>query len=188
MLAQQSPAARRPLILILTAFLLLGLVTSSINPLFESPDEDLHFQYVRWLRQGYGLPPAQAAADLPMRQIAAQPPLYYLLGAAPIAPIDNDGARAAVWLPPIAWTGAAAVIVYNNAAGALNGTLGGVDPATAPATGVTQATGQSLLAKMANGPVTVLTQGNVASYGDSIFAMNTSTSPAPATNRFSGTK
>ncbi|MCA0323547.1 MAG: M28 family peptidase [Actinobacteria bacterium] len=51
--------------------------------------------------------------------------------------------------------GAAAIIVYNNAAGALNGTLGGVDPATAPATGVTQATGQSLLAKMANGPVTV---------------------------------
>lgn len=51
--------------------------------------------------------------------------------------------------------GAAAVIVYNNADGALNGTLGGVDPATAPATGVTQAMGQSLLAKMANGPVTV---------------------------------
>ncbi|MFZ1467313.1 MAG: DUF2142 domain-containing protein [Anaerolineae bacterium] len=92
MLAQQSPAARRPLILILTAFLLLGLVTSSINPLFESPDEDLHFQYVRWLRQGYGLPPAQAAADLPMRQIAAQPPLYYLLAHWLTLPIDISDA------------------------------------------------------------------------------------------------
>ena len=49
--------------------------------------------------------------------------------------------------------GAEAVIVYNNAAGALNGTLGGVDPETAPATGVTQALGQELLAKMINGPV-----------------------------------
>lgn len=51
--------------------------------------------------------------------------------------------------------GADAVIIYNNTTGTLNGTLGGVDPAGAPATGVTQAEGQALLAKMANGPVTM---------------------------------
>ena len=51
--------------------------------------------------------------------------------------------------------GAEAVIVYNNAAGPLNGTLGGVNPDSAPATGVTQEVGQALLAKMANGPVTM---------------------------------
>ena len=50
---------------------------------------------------------------------------------------------------------AEAVIVYNNTAGVLNGTLGGVNPQSAPATGVTQEVGQSLLAKMANGPVTL---------------------------------
>jgi Zn-dependent M28 family amino/carboxypeptidase len=51
--------------------------------------------------------------------------------------------------------GAAAAIVYNNATGALNGTLGGPAANYAPITGVTQAEGQALLAKMANGPVTV---------------------------------
>jgi Zn-dependent M28 family amino/carboxypeptidase len=51
--------------------------------------------------------------------------------------------------------GASAVIVYNNADGALNGTLGGPADDYAPITGVTQAEGQALLAKMANAPVVV---------------------------------
>lgn len=51
--------------------------------------------------------------------------------------------------------GADAVIIYNNVDGPLNGTLGGVDPDSAPATGVTQAEGNALLAKMAAGPVTM---------------------------------
>jgi Zn-dependent M28 family amino/carboxypeptidase len=51
--------------------------------------------------------------------------------------------------------GAAAAIVYNNGEGALNGTLGGPGDDYAAITGVTQAEGQALLAKMANGPVTV---------------------------------
>lgn len=51
--------------------------------------------------------------------------------------------------------GADAVIIYNNTTGALNGTLGGVEPDSAPATGVTQEEGQALLAKMAAGPVTM---------------------------------
>ncbi|WP_068260767.1 M20/M25/M40 family metallo-hydrolase [Janibacter limosus] len=51
--------------------------------------------------------------------------------------------------------GADAVIIYNNTTGALNGTLGGVEPDSAPASGVTQEEGQALLAKMAAGPVTM---------------------------------
>lgn len=51
--------------------------------------------------------------------------------------------------------GAEAVIIYNNTSGDLNGTLGGVEPTSAPATGVTQAVGQELLAEMAAGPVTM---------------------------------
>lgn len=51
--------------------------------------------------------------------------------------------------------GADAVIIYNNEPGALNGTLGGVDPAGAPATGVTQAEGEAILDAMADGPVTM---------------------------------
>ncbi|TYL55210.1 M28 family peptidase [Nocardioides sp. BGMRC 2183] len=48
---------------------------------------------------------------------------------------------------------AAGVIVYNNTEGALNGTLGGTLEGSAPAVGVTQAEGQSLLDAMAEGPV-----------------------------------
>ncbi|WP_370890591.1 M20/M25/M40 family metallo-hydrolase [Janibacter sp. GXQ6167] len=51
--------------------------------------------------------------------------------------------------------GADAAIIYNNAPGALNGTLGGVSDANIPTTGMTQADGQALLAKMAQGPVTM---------------------------------
>lgn len=49
--------------------------------------------------------------------------------------------------------GAAAVIVYNNVDGALNGTLGGTVDGSAPAIGVTQAEGASLLEAIAAGPV-----------------------------------
>lgn len=102
MLDQQPPAARRPLIVILAIFLLLGFTYSIINPLFESPDEDLHFQYVRWLRQGHGLPPAQAMPALPMRQLAAQPPLYYLLADWLTLPIDLSDAEQVIRLNPYA--------------------------------------------------------------------------------------
>jgi Zn-dependent M28 family amino/carboxypeptidase len=51
--------------------------------------------------------------------------------------------------------GAVAAIVYNNGDGALNGTLGGPGDDYAPITGVTQAEGQALLAKVNGGGVTV---------------------------------
>lgn len=51
--------------------------------------------------------------------------------------------------------GAEGAIIYNNADGALNGTLGEVLDDTVPTTGMTQAAGLELLAKTANGPVTV---------------------------------
>lgn len=50
--------------------------------------------------------------------------------------------------------GAAAVIVYNNTDGALNGTLGETLDGSAPAIGVTQAEGQALLDALAAGPLT----------------------------------
>ncbi|HEX6247746.1 MAG TPA: M20/M25/M40 family metallo-hydrolase [Nocardioidaceae bacterium] len=51
--------------------------------------------------------------------------------------------------------GALGAIVYNNAAGDLNGTLGGPNPDFLPTTGILQADGQALLAEMAEGPVVV---------------------------------
>ncbi|HET6652896.1 MAG TPA: M28 family peptidase [Nocardioides sp.] len=49
--------------------------------------------------------------------------------------------------------GAAAVIIYNNADGELNGTLGDNPQGVAPTTGITQADGQALIAEMAAGAV-----------------------------------
>jgi Zn-dependent M28 family amino/carboxypeptidase len=51
--------------------------------------------------------------------------------------------------------GAAAVIIYNNADGELNGTLGDNPQGVAPTTGITQADGQALVADMARGPVSM---------------------------------
>lgn len=50
--------------------------------------------------------------------------------------------------------GAAAIIIYNNTTGALNGTLSEPLPTSAPAVGVTQAEGDALVASMDSGPVT----------------------------------
>ena len=59
--------------------------------------------------------------------------------------------------------GAGAVIIYNNTTGALNGTLSAPNPASAPAVGVTQAEGQSLVAAIATGATgTVDVQGTSA--------------------------
>jgi Zn-dependent M28 family amino/carboxypeptidase len=49
--------------------------------------------------------------------------------------------------------GAAAVIVYNNSDGELNGTLGDNPQGVAPTTGITQADGEALREEMAAGPV-----------------------------------
>jgi Zn-dependent M28 family amino/carboxypeptidase len=49
--------------------------------------------------------------------------------------------------------GASAVIVFNNADGELNGTLGNEPSGAVPTTGITQADGQALRTEMATGPV-----------------------------------
>ncbi|OLT23326.1 peptidase M28 [Ornithinimicrobium sp. CNJ-824] len=54
-----------------------------------------------------------------------------------------------------ATAGAGAAIIYNNAAGALNGTLGDPGEDYVPVTGISQADGQGLLEAMSDGPVTV---------------------------------
>ena len=53
--------------------------------------------------------------------------------------------------------GAAAVIIYNNTDGALNGTLGGTVEGSAPAVGVEQAVGQSIAGEIADGEAVTAT-------------------------------
>jgi Zn-dependent M28 family amino/carboxypeptidase len=60
--------------------------------------------------------------------------------------------------------GASAILVYNNVAGVVNGTLGEADGlSTIPALGLTQSLGQSLLAQMGGGPVVMHVKTNTRS-------------------------
>ena len=100
----------RRLLLVLLAYLVITLAYGALNPLFEAPDEHWHFFTAESIAQTGRLPRLAEPPDAFLGQEAAQPPLYYLLGAALIAPIDTSGARDAVWLNPFAWVGDASAL------------------------------------------------------------------------------
>jgi len=60
-------------------YLLLALIYSSSNPLFESPDEAWHVAFAAHLARGGGLPVQRPGEEGPWRQEGSQPPLYYAL-------------------------------------------------------------------------------------------------------------
>jgi len=73
-------------ILILTAFLLLALAFSGVNPMYESTDELHHYRYIHYLLTTGELP---VQSGLGARIQAHHPPLYYTLAA-----------LASAWAPP----------------------------------------------------------------------------------------
>ena len=88
------------LALILAAYLVITLAYGALNPLFESPDEHMHYFTIQYLVD-YGQLPAVApgnAYDAWMGQEAAQPPLYYLIGAGLIAPLNPVDPSSELWL------------------------------------------------------------------------------------------
>ncbi|WP_374687985.1 ArnT family glycosyltransferase [Promineifilum sp.] len=100
--------------LILIGYLVITLAYGAINPLFEAPDEHWHFFTAEAIARNGRLPVVEEPPDEWLGQEAAQPPLYYLLGAALIAPIDTEGARDAIWLNPYAWIGDASALANVN--------------------------------------------------------------------------
>ena len=92
-------------ILLVVAYLLLAGTYSVVNPLFEAPDEIWHYEYVRWLAEGRGLPAPEDVGTAPWAQEGSQPPLYYLLGAALTSAIPTDNAGAAIRYNPHAAVG-----------------------------------------------------------------------------------
>ena len=92
---------------ILALFVALGAVYSIVNPLFESPDEVWHYEYVRWLVEGNGLPRPEEVGTAPWHQEGSQPPLYYLLAAAITSPIPTDNADQVIRYNPHAIVGQA---------------------------------------------------------------------------------
>ncbi|MEM7536875.1 MAG: glycosyltransferase family 39 protein [Chloroflexota bacterium] len=86
--------------LLITLFLILGSTYSIINPLFEAPDEVWHYEYIRWLAEGKGLPQAEDFGIAPWAQEGSQPPLYYALGALLTIGISTDNANNAIQYNP----------------------------------------------------------------------------------------
>ncbi len=83
------------LVAVIIAFVLLALVYSVVNPIFEANDEFQHFYTALHLAQGRGF--ARPDPGQPWLQEAAQPPLYYLLTAGLIAPVDTSDAEHLLW-------------------------------------------------------------------------------------------
>ena len=107
---------KRPLASILGLYLLITLAYGIVNPLFEAPDEHWHFFTAVYLAENKSLPIVEEEYDTWLSQEAAQPPLYYILGGALIAPLDTSTARDEVWLNPfrLQGIGNAAALVNKN--------------------------------------------------------------------------
>lgn len=100
--------------LVLLGYLLITIGYGVVTPLFEAPDENWHYFTVQYVADNWQLPIVEDKYDEFLSQEAAQPPLYYWLGAVLIAPLDTSGAREDVWLNPFAWAGDAAALANYN--------------------------------------------------------------------------
>ena len=96
---------RRWLVWLLLLYLMVGGSYSVLNPLFEAPDEVWHYEYVRWLAEGHGLPTPEEVGNAPWHQEGSQPPLYYALAALLTAPIPTDDAPQVIRYNPHAAMG-----------------------------------------------------------------------------------
>ncbi len=93
---------KRPFLLISAVYFLLAITYGVVTPIFEAPDENLHYFTAQWIADNGRLPfvpqTAEEAERLDLQlswtgQEAAQPPLYYLLASLVVAPFETDQAR-----------------------------------------------------------------------------------------------
>ncbi len=75
---------------LLAAFLLVGLLYLWATPVLEASDEPRHFAFADFISRHWTLP-VQVPGELnPWNQAGSQPPLYYILVAALVAPVDTS--------------------------------------------------------------------------------------------------
>lgn len=89
-----------PIVVILVAYLALGIVYGVVNPVFEAPDEPQHFFFVKHLADGKGLPVQSQSGKQAWAQEGSQPPLYYALAALIISGVDTSDAERLLWANP----------------------------------------------------------------------------------------
>lgn len=99
---------------LITGFVLIAAGYSVVNPLFEAPDEVWHYEYVRWLVEGHGLPSPEDVGHAPWHQEGSQPPLYYWLGSLLTAGIPTDNAATLIRYNPHAAIGQATALGNKN--------------------------------------------------------------------------
>lgn len=99
---------------LITGFVLVAGSYSVVNPLFEAPDEVWHYEYVRWLVDGHGLPSPEDVGHAPWHQEGSQPPLYYWLGSLLTAWIPTDNAPLLIRYNPHAAVGQATAFGNKN--------------------------------------------------------------------------
>ena len=116
-LNESSQRGRRLLLgLILAGYIVVTLLYGMVNPLFEAPDEHWHYFTAQYIADNGRLPFVAPGDEFDewLSQEAAQPPLYYLLGALLIAPIDTSAAREEVWHNKFASAGDAGALININ--------------------------------------------------------------------------
>jgi 4-amino-4-deoxy-L-arabinose transferase-like glycosyltransferase len=86
----EARVTRYSLLVILIAFVVLSVVYSLIVPLFEGPDEIWHYAFANHLASGGELPVFDVKQPATFLRNGAHPPLYYVLIAALIAPIERS--------------------------------------------------------------------------------------------------
>lgn len=79
-----------PPLLLLTAFLLVGLLYQWATPVLEASDEPHHFAFADFIKRNGALPVQVHGEVTPWAQEGSQPPLYYILIAALVAPVDTS--------------------------------------------------------------------------------------------------
>jgi 4-amino-4-deoxy-L-arabinose transferase-like glycosyltransferase len=79
-----------PLLLLLAAYLALGLLYSAATPPFEASDEVFHYPFVRHVALGRGLPVQRLDDHELWEQVGFHPPAYYYLAAALTFWIDTS--------------------------------------------------------------------------------------------------
>lgn len=94
---------RHPLSALLLVYAVLAILYSAYTPPFEAPDEYYHFAVIEHLHRAGTLP----NSDDVWRQMRYHAPLYYLIGAALIAPLDTSDFPDAYPLNPHAQIGVA---------------------------------------------------------------------------------
>lgn len=102
------PTAERPrervhraaLAVVLLLYLGLGIAYSVVVPIFEAPDETSHFAYARYVAETGSLPVQDVEHSGPFGQEGSQPPLYYVLVALLVRPVDMSDTDTSLWNNP----------------------------------------------------------------------------------------